>query len=201
VVDVHKVGSVCIISSTVLSTSTYHFFLKKIQSCGFAIPFFTYKAPRVRLNQYAARKEAKDIEAEITFCNSSSSDPPDASTSALSNQTQEDVSQDAPELPVTQKGLKYYWKKHNVASIDGLPGVLEGFKSTKTFDPSNVTKDWGKDDESSSSVQQTKMTAGMGLLALVDVKLIIVFLMGMVFSSILASFGPRLVLETTKFRL
>lgn len=32
-----------------------------------------------------------------------------------------------------EKGVKYYWKHHNIESIDGLPALSEAFNSTKVF--------------------------------------------------------------------
>ncbi|KAL0565841.1 hypothetical protein V5O48_016179 [Marasmius crinis-equi] len=70
-VDVHKVAS----------------------SCGYAVPFFDFKAERSKLLNWATDKEAHDTES---------------SSSAAE---------------VSSKGLKAYWEKNNRSSLDGLPGM------------------------------------------------------------------------------
>ncbi|RDB30049.1 Pyridoxamine 5'-phosphate oxidase family protein ustO [Hypsizygus marmoreus] len=77
-------------------------------SCGYAVPFFTYKAPRNRLLTHFTRHELADIEAEAKI--ESCSIP-----------------------PRPENGLKQYWVVRNAKSLDGLPGVLSGFESTTRF--------------------------------------------------------------------
>jgi len=89
-----------------------------------------------------AVKEAKDIEAESASCFPSSAE------SKLGDSLKE--------TPQTENGLKAYWQMKNLTSIDGLPGLHTAFKSTTTFDPATASKDWGKDDESISTVAQVK---------------------------------------------
>jgi len=89
-----------------------------------------------------AVKEAKDIEAESASCFPSSAE------SKLGDSLKE--------TPQTENGLKAYWQMKNLTSIDGLPGLHTAFKSTTTFDPATASKDWGKDDESISTVAQLK---------------------------------------------
>lgn len=92
---------------------------KASSSCGYSIPFYTFKSHRMRLHIMAAQKEGEDIKAETA------------------NGAQ----------PLPEKGLKWYWKTKNTSSIDGLPGLQNAFCSTKLFDEKNFNKDWGKDDE------------------------------------------------------
>jgi hypothetical protein len=75
------------------------------QSCGYAVPFFDYRAERTKLQEFAIRRETIDNAA------------PASSSQEL-----------APD------GLKEYWKVHDAESIDGLPGVQTAFKSTRRFE-------------------------------------------------------------------
>ncbi|KAK1235797.1 hypothetical protein PQX77_000970 [Marasmius sp. AFHP31] len=68
---------------------------KAATSCGYAVPFFEYKAERTKLFEWASDKEKHDH---------TSSSP--------------QASQDLP-----SKGLKAYWQKMNTSSFDGLPGM------------------------------------------------------------------------------
>lgn len=62
------------------------------------------------LHNMAAKKEKEDIQA--------------ASCSPGENDS---------DVAYPEKGLKYYWKHHNVESIDGLPALSEAFNSAKVF--------------------------------------------------------------------
>ncbi|RDB29805.1 hypothetical protein Hypma_013873 [Hypsizygus marmoreus] len=77
-------------------------------SCGYAVPFFTYKAPRNRLLTHFTRHELADIEAEakLEFCSTP---------------------------PHSENGLKQYWVIRNAKSPDGPPGALLGFECTTRF--------------------------------------------------------------------
>jgi hypothetical protein len=88
VLDIHKVGT----------------------SCGFSIPFYTFKDNRMVLHNMAAKKENEDIQA--------------ASCSPGENDS---------DIAYPERGLKHYWKNHNVESIDGLPALSEAFNSPKVF--------------------------------------------------------------------
>ncbi|KAF5339800.1 hypothetical protein D9611_009205 [Ephemerocybe angulata] len=98
-VDVHKVGT----------------------SCGYSIPFFSYKGPRNRLRKFAAGKEQEDYDHYISCVGEleSSSD----TTSGTAPPTVSD-------LP-PEKGLKNYWRFRNPKSIDNVPAVQTAFESTK----------------------------------------------------------------------
>jgi len=102
-----QIGSRSIIMIDVFKVST---------SCGYAVPFFTYKGPRNRLLNFFVPHELADIEAEKGM----------------------DASCSAPPLPA--KGLKKYWIVRNAQSLDGLPGVVAGHESTTTFCPPKVQK-------------------------------------------------------------
>ncbi|KAF9531429.1 hypothetical protein CPB83DRAFT_786776, partial [Crepidotus variabilis] len=82
-------------------------------SCGFSIPFYTFRSHRMKLHKMAAFKESKDIEAEAASCYQAKA-------------------RGYPDRPTA--GLKGYWEKNNVKSIDGLPGLQDAYKSTTMFD-------------------------------------------------------------------
>ncbi|KAG7440355.1 uncharacterized protein BT62DRAFT_957155 [Guyanagaster necrorhizus] len=92
-------------------------------SCGYAVPFYEFKSHRTRLLEYAAKRELADIEAEETespIC----------------------------EPPRPDNGLKRYWIKNNLTSIDGLPGMTTGQDSTDKFQTRGRV--YKKDNESVS---------------------------------------------------
>ncbi|KAJ7457221.1 hypothetical protein B0H11DRAFT_1873783 [Mycena galericulata] len=72
-------------------------------SCGYAVPFFDFKAHRTRLLTWAAKKENLDV----SEANSESSGVVD--------------------------GLKRYWNKSNSHSLDGLTGLTVAPFTTETF--------------------------------------------------------------------
>jgi len=79
-----------------------------MQSCGFAVPFYSYQGERQTLNQYFNNREKKDVEAEA-----------DA---------------EDPSVCKAEGGLKDYWEQKNTKSLDGLPGLSSasstGFRPT-----------------------------------------------------------------------
>lgn len=81
-------------------------------SCGYAVPFFTYKAERTRLLSSSLPREIVDVEAEKKLDGSSCS-----------------------VTPLPEKGLKWYWSTANKKSQDGLPGILKGHESLVRFQP------------------------------------------------------------------
>ncbi|KAJ7207347.1 hypothetical protein C8J57DRAFT_1151727 [Mycena rebaudengoi] len=78
-------------------------------SCGYAVPFFDFKAHRTRLLTWAVRKESIDIEAAST------------------------------EPPGFVDGLKQYWTKKNAKSLDGLTGLTTAPLSSDIFVPSQAS--------------------------------------------------------------
>ncbi|KAF8965391.1 hypothetical protein BDZ97DRAFT_780378 [Flammula alnicola] len=154
--DIHKVGS----------------------SCGYSIPFYTFKAHRMKLHNMAANKEREDIKAET--CSPSNVSSTDTDTSATSSAGGPANALTEPPLP--EKGLKHYWKANNVKSIDGLPGLQSAFTSTKTFDENVARRDWGKDDERfATDVKQRRVP---GIARWVDMKLLVGFVLGMLVSGL-----------------
>lgn len=67
------------------------------QSCGFAVPFYSYQGERRTLNKYLNYKEQRDNRAEA--------DAEDPSTCRA------------------EGGIKEYWEQKNAKSLDGLPGL------------------------------------------------------------------------------
>ncbi|GLB41255.1 putative pfam:Pyridox_oxidase [Lyophyllum shimeji] len=106
-------------------------------SCGYAVPFYEYKAERNRLHAFSHARELVDIDAEKARDMSSCSVP-----------------------PRPEKGLKQYWFARNATSLDGLPGILTGHDSLKTFRA--MTESVQKDDEREGVVfgaEEFKMVA------------------------------------------
>ncbi|KAG5645976.1 hypothetical protein DXG03_004768 [Asterophora parasitica] len=93
------------------------------QSCGYAVPFFTYKAKRNRLLSSALPREKADVEAKKSV-NAEASDAP----------------------PRPETGLKRQWFVRNAHSQDGLPGMLRGHDYFMGFSP--PTDGLKSDDES-----------------------------------------------------
>jgi len=79
-------------------------------SCGYSIPFFTYKGERNRLTLDNYRLEVEDIAVEKDMDMCSCSVPPRPA-----------------------KGMKQYWLFKNAKSLNGLPGVLSSYNSLTTF--------------------------------------------------------------------
>ncbi|KAJ2921376.1 hypothetical protein H1R20_g15717, partial [Candolleomyces eurysporus] len=130
-VDVHKVGT----------------------SCGYSIPFFTYKSPRVRLHNFAINREQQDFDYS---CQQSESSVSDSSIVVV------------PKLPPDNQGLKNYWKRRNLKSQDGLPGLLFAYTSPKPMgDWRSRGISFKPDDESTGSKAPAgATTSGRGLVAI-----------------------------------
>ncbi|KAJ2918098.1 hypothetical protein MD484_g2310, partial [Candolleomyces efflorescens] len=107
-IDVHKVGS----------------------SCGYSIPFFTYKAPRMRLHRSFINREQQDFDFSCQQLESSSVSDSSSSMVVVPSQGSTTPSTKMPELPDSQ-GIKNYWRFNNVESLDGLPGLLLAYTSQK----------------------------------------------------------------------
>jgi len=118
-VDVRQPGSRAVIMIDVHKVGT---------SCGFSIPFYTYKAPRMLLHRIAAKKEGADIRAEATC-------------------------PEALEPPQPYGGLKEHWKNNNARSIDGLPGLAVAHASLIKF---KEPKSYPRDDISIGNVKNGK---------------------------------------------
>ncbi|KAF8629502.1 hypothetical protein AX17_005628 [Amanita inopinata Kibby_2008] len=116
--DERKPGSRAVIMVTVHKVST---------SCGYAVPFYDYRAERTRLAESVAKREA----ADNTFV--------EASTPASSS----------PDLPNT--GLKWYWQNKNAKSIDGLPGIQTAFLSSRRFNEYKLAPSSAANEEASSN--------------------------------------------------
>jgi len=175
--DKRQPGSRSVISLKIHKVST---------SCGYSIPFYTFKSNRARLHAGMARKEGEDIKAESSIDAYFKSNP----TSEPDSQAKDGEA--LPPLP--DKGLKWYWKNKNIKSIDGLPGLQTAYTSRKTFDSAITTKDWGKDDESVSGGSQ--MIEKPMFINWVDTKIAVGFILG-VFASglwvnLVNAVGPKI---------
>ena len=109
-----------------------------IQSCGYAVPLYTFKAHRLKLKELFARKEDEDISASAHCDHPSEAEP-----------------------PRPEKGLKYYWKLKNTQSLDGLPGVLVAPDSTRPFEKREGLVI--RSDEESVCISGTTEIAGGGV--------------------------------------
>ncbi|KAJ3502974.1 hypothetical protein NLJ89_g8642 [Agrocybe chaxingu] len=138
--DVHKVGT----------------------SCGYSIPFYTFKSNRMRLHIGMAKRELEDIRNESTTTSANGNGVP--TSSAL----------------VSDKGLKVYWELANQKSIDGLPGLLTSFTARAGFDKGVASRDWGQDDESLISPGKQSFSLGH----YVDARVVVGFVLGFVASGL-----------------
>jgi hypothetical protein len=109
----------------------------------------------MKLHDLLARKEGEDIKAET---------------------------EGGVELP-PEKGLKWYWKNKNTASIDELPGLQSAFCSTTIFDEKVVKRDWGTDDE------RLLTEFKFGRRGWLDARTVVGFVMGVVVSALWLHFG------------
>ncbi|KAL0961522.1 hypothetical protein HGRIS_006463 [Hohenbuehelia grisea] len=122
VINVHRVGS----------------------SCGYAVPFYEYKAHRTKLVDMSVKMECIDRDAE----------------------TSAEGPFDTPPRPAG--GLKAYWNDINHFSIDGLPGQVESIQSTKVFPvpgPASLTKFKSTTGGDKSDLQMSKPRGHVGALS------------------------------------
>jgi len=119
-------GSRAIIMISIFKVST---------TCGYSIPFFTYKSERNRLMNLNCGKEESDIKAEESL---------------------EAKSLDEPPLP--ERGLKRYWTFQNGRSLNGLPGMETGFKSLQPFFPHTRTAP--DDEREPGMIESSELKAG-----------------------------------------
>ena len=79
--------------------------------------------------------ETADIKAEAESCPTSLSN-----TSAVGTHiaVETDIPSQVQGYPLTAEGLKGYWRDINCKSIDGLPGVISGFKALQSFSPNAI---------------------------------------------------------------
>ena len=129
------------------------------KSCGFAVPLYTYKAPRHRLLDMSVVREREDIEAESEHA----------------------FSGEGPPLP--NGGLKKYWLERNARSLDGLPGIMSAYESMTPFRKTEAI-DFKKDDK-----PEVHPEAYGGVLdEYIDKKVLVGFAMGILASILYARF-------------
>ena len=105
-IKVHKTSTVSNLSLVTCGLTSFS------QSCGYAVPFFNYRAERTKLDEFSMKKEAND-------------------NGVLASSSEKQAS----------NGLKAYWIKHG-ESIDGLPGIQTAFKTARRFDEYTVPADF-----------------------------------------------------------
>ncbi|TFK34647.1 hypothetical protein BDQ12DRAFT_656566 [Crucibulum laeve] len=132
-VDVHKVGT----------------------SCGYSIPFFTFKSNRFKLHNFATKREKADIEAEAS-----------CTPSELAEQPRR-----------TDQGLKAYWNLRNLKSIDGLTGIEHAHESTAGFKRDSTEGNW-KDDE------RVSVKHGKNIFGGLDRQLVVGLVLGVVITTV-----------------
>lgn len=86
--------------------------------------------------------------------------------------------------PRPENGLKQYWLLRNAKSLDGLPGVQTAHKSSMPFKAKEVS--FLKDDERDPSLRT------LALVGLIDFKVVVAFLMGMLVSVVYVKFSQGL---------
>ncbi|KAF5311917.1 hypothetical protein D9619_003618 [Psilocybe cf. subviscida] len=82
---------------------------KVSSSCGYGVPYYTYKAPRKTLRSFLGKMEGEDLKA------------------AASTGTPHD------EMTWPEKGIRALWKTSNLTSLDGLPGLQSALGSAPVF--------------------------------------------------------------------
>ena len=73
-----------------------------------------------------------------------------------------DIADSPSESRVAEKGLKAYWIKENMHSIDGLPAMKAAHTTTVTPVHAPPRGEWGKDVQASKSTQQSGVGNGHG---------------------------------------
>lgn len=82
-----------------LFTFISYLMVSRVQSCGYAVPFYDFNSHRTQLSVWAAKRENVDRTADA---------PADG--------------------PFPESGLRAYWAESNAKSLDGLPAVLSAHK-------------------------------------------------------------------------
>lgn len=146
-VDVHKVGTVC--RHQALSLSVSASLLDVPQSCGYSVPFYQFVGHRTKLLQYASRLERIDLKAAET----------------------------GEAAGVAEGGLKDYWSKKNLQSIDGLPGLCEAQNSTALYKP---PPEYKTDNENVSHISERSLSGRKIVPSVVDLRLLVGVLLGVI---------------------
>ncbi len=172
VLDIHKVGSVrSDWRSLFLSLLTCN-----IQSCGYTVPYYDFKGDRTVLLEHMDKLENNDQAFEATGASDDSA-MKDAGTS---------------EAERAEKGLRAYWLKKNVKSIDGLPGITSAPYAKPT--PQSTWKLGGEseigkyDDESAGIVPVFHGKASVGNQ---DAKLVAAFSFGVLITMLSIKLSTR----------
>lgn len=176
VLDIHKVGSVSAISSR-RPPCTSHSDLTKRQSCGYTVPYYEFKGDRTVLLEYLDKLEKSDQAFEATGTEVSTN-----RDSSVSDREER-----------AEKGLRAYWLKNNVKSMDGLPGVTSAPYAKPT--PQSTWKLTGKpetgkyDNEAAST---TSVVRGKAMVGSQDAKLVAAFSLGVLVTMLSIRLSNRL---------
>jgi hypothetical protein len=87
------------------------------------------------LNNYSVKLETEDLKAEMESCDIPTSSSSDASAVDTTFPADIATPSQVQSYPLTDKGLKGYWRDKNGKSIDGLLGVSSGFTAQQKFSP------------------------------------------------------------------
>lgn len=188
VVDVHKVGSVSIIDYLRAHThpiSTQANLNDSFQSCGYTIPYYDFRGNRSMLLENMVRREQADLLFEQEHPGADLHQP-DGTGRA-------------------EKGMRAYWVKTNMTSVDGLEGVreapfarkvpqsawtLEAFKREEA-----ARKRAGTDKSTKGEVTELGVkTAALHQLVWtsIDAKLLVAFSFGVLTTAIFMKLGSRI---------
>ncbi|KAF5381692.1 hypothetical protein D9615_005595 [Tricholomella constricta] len=128
---------------------------KVATTCGYSVPFYEFKAHRVQLLEWAAKKEATDRDTELTVGFSSAT------------------------TPRVQTGMKRWWEERNTTSLDGMPGVVTAHVSDEIFRSTPIGR---KSEYESVTVGLKSKVAGA--LVPLDFRIIIAFFVGMLVTAL-----------------
>ncbi|KAI0917721.1 hypothetical protein AcV7_007058 [Taiwanofungus camphoratus] len=106
-------------------------------SCGFGVPQYAFKAHRPTLLNWCAGLEMKDQALAASPAKSAKS-----------------------EVPIAEGGLKAYWIKENLVSIDGLPAMRGAHTSSDAPVHRPPNGEWGKDSKALPSASGNDRGSG-----------------------------------------
>ncbi|KAI0935477.1 hypothetical protein AcW1_000004 [Taiwanofungus camphoratus] len=122
-------------------------------SCGFGVPQYAFKAHRPTLLNWCAGLEMKDQALAASPAKSAKS-----------------------KVPVADGGLKAYWIKENLVSIDGLPAMRGAHTSSDAPVHRPPNGEWGKDSKALPSASGAVKSGSNGAEA---ARLLFAFSMGL----------------------
>ena len=110
------------------------------QSCGFGVPLYKFLAHRPTLYNWCAGLETTEREFAAT---GDSVNPPST------------------DVQIAEKGLKAYWIKENLESIDGLPAMKFAHTTSRTPVHAPPRGEWGREARAVLSLKQNGAPDGV----------------------------------------